>query len=52
VLKKRIEYAKLHGGWRDRYALDKMLGMAEANFLSVSTASITTDYSAEQRAMH
>lgn len=26
VVKKRIEYAKLPGGWRDRDALDKLLG--------------------------
>jgi hypothetical protein len=25
VLKKRIEYAKLPGGWRDRDALDKLV---------------------------
>ena len=27
VMKKRIEYAKLPGGWRDRDALDKLLGL-------------------------
>jgi hypothetical protein len=27
VVKKRIEYAKLRGGWRDRDALDKLLGL-------------------------
>ena len=26
VVRKRIEYAKLPGGWRDRDALDKLLG--------------------------
>jgi len=27
VLEKRIQYAKLPGGWRDRDALDKLLGL-------------------------
>ena len=35
VLEKRIEYAKLPGGWRDRDALDKLLGLLPFNSSSV-----------------
>lgn len=32
VLEKRIEYAKLPSGWRDRDALDKFLGLLPMNY--------------------
>jgi len=31
VLARRIEYAKLPGGWRDRDAIDKLLGLLPFN---------------------
>jgi hypothetical protein len=37
VLEKRIEYAKLPGGWRDRDALDKLLGLLPFNSSSVTS---------------
>jgi hypothetical protein len=32
LLKKRIEYAKLPSGWRDRDAIDRLLGMLPTNY--------------------
>jgi hypothetical protein len=32
LLEKRIEYAKLPGGWRDRDAIDRLLGLLPINY--------------------
>ena len=37
VVKKRIEYAKLPGGWRDRDALDKLVGFPSPMKVTLET---------------
>jgi len=49
IVKQRIEYAKLPGGWRDRDALDKLLGLLPITIsLAIIAASVAVSLSPVQ----